>query len=245
MIKAIADGPDGRKIMPADDLARKKAASGMRYFASRTGTRRNLDAIGNAGFGLLVSRAGEWRVESWTCRRTNERRKFHFAADNGAWADFMAEREFDDGEYDRFLDWLTAQPIIAEWLVLPDIVAGGLRSLELSVRWSNRCLSACPLVLLAVQDGMNEQDLAPLVGPKVGVFLGGSTPWKISNMARWGEFCRLRGLHYHAARVNTGKRMAAAIAAGADSADGSSASRYAETVPLLDLATRQSDLFAL
>jgi len=212
------------------------------YYASRTGTRRNLDAIGNAGWGLLVSRAGVWRTEAWTCSRTGERRKFKIVGDNGAWADHMAGREFDEDQFDRFLDWVSSQPIIPTWLVLPDIVAGGIRSLELSVRWSNRCLAVCPLVLLAVQDGMNEQDVAPLVGPKVGVFLGGSTQWKISNMARWGEFCRLHDLHYHAARVNTAKRMAAAIAAGANSADGSSASRYAVTVPLLHFASRQLDL---
>ena len=109
-------------------------------YASRTGTRRNLDALRTAGWGLLVSRAGVWRTEGFD----------RICGDNGAWADFRAGRAFDEDAYDRFLDWLATQPVIADWLVLPDIVAGGLRSLELSCRFFNRCLSVAPLVLIAV-----------------------------------------------------------------------------------------------
>jgi hypothetical protein len=165
-------------------------------------------------------------------------------ADNGAWADFQTGRSFDEDAFDRFLDWLAMQSVVPRTLILPDIVAGGLASLELSLRWSNRCLSVCPLVLLAVQDGMTEQDVEPLVGRSVGVFLGGSTQWKISNMAAWGAFCHRLGLYYHVGRVNTEKRMALAIAAGVDSVDGTSATRYAVTLPRLDRASRQPDLLA-
>lgn len=213
----------------------------MMAYASRTGTRRNLNLLGNAGWGLLVSRAGVWRREHWIDRKTGEERKFSIVGDNGAWSDHKAERDFDSDAFDRFLDWIAEHA--PEWIVLPDIVAGGLRSLELSVRWSNRCLSVSPMALIAVQDGMIDADVAPLVGPKIGVFLGGSTPWKISTMAAWGEFCRLHGIYYHVARANTGKRIAMAVAAEADSFDGSSASRYALTLPLLDNARRQQDMF--
>lgn len=158
-------------------------------YASRTGTRRNLDALRGRGWGLLVSRAGVWRTEGFD----------NIVGDNGAWSDFQAGREFDEDAFDRFLDWIA--PYNPRWIVLPDIVAGGLRSLELSVRWSNRCLSVSPMVLVAVQDGMTAADVAPMVGPKVGVFLGGSTQWKISTMAQWGAFCRHAGVHYHVARV--------------------------------------------
>lgn len=119
------------------------------------------------------------------------------------------------------------------------------RQLELSLRWSNRCLSACPMVLIAVQDGMTETDLEHLVGRKVGIFLGGSTAWKLATMARWGSFCARRGVYYHVARVNTERRTWMAVAAGADSIDGSSASRYAVTLPMLDRAAKQTDLHAL
>lgn len=132
----------------------------------------------------------------------------------------------------------------ADWIALPDIVAGGLPSLELSARWLNRCLAACPLALLPVQDGMSESDIAPLVGRSVGVFLGGSTEWKLANMERWGAFCAERDLYYHVARVNSPKRFALATAAGATSVDGSNATRFSCNMPRLDWASRQPDLFA-
>lgn len=199
-------------------------------YASRTGTRRNLAALRAAGWGLLVSRAGEWRTEGFD----------RYCLDNGAWADFQASRAFDGDAFERLIDKLGAG---ADWIVLPDIVAGGIASLELSLRWSNRCLSVCPLVLIAVQDGMQETDLEHLVGRSVGIFLGGSTAWKLATMGAWGSFCARLGVYYHVARVNTERRMWMAIAAGADSIDGSSASRYAVTLPMLDRAARQRDLF--
>ena len=133
-----------------------------------------------------MSRAGVWRTEGFD----------HYVLDNGAWSDFQASRPFDDVAFERLIERLGAR---AQWIVLPDIVAGGLASLELSLRWSNRCLSACPMVLLAVQDGMTEADVSPFVGPAIGLFLGGSTPWKISTMAAWGAFCCSRGVYYHVA----------------------------------------------
>lgn len=202
----------------------------MMAYASRTGTRRNLDALRAAGWGLLVSRAGEWRTEGFD----------RYVLDNGAWADFQAGRAFDEDAFEALLDKLGSG---AEWVVLPDIVAGGRASLDLSMRWLNRCLSVCPLVLLPVQDGMEEADVRGLVGRSVGIFLGGSTPWKLARMAAWGAFARQYSLHYHVARVNTEKRIWLATAAGADSIDGSSATRYAVTLPMLDRAMKQGDLF--
>ena len=85
-------------------------------------------------------------------------------------------------------------------------------------------------------------DLAPLVGPSVGIFLGGSTEWKLARMADWGAFCREHGCHFHVARVNTIRRIRMAHAAMAHSIDGTSATRFATTLPALDLAARQPDL---
>jgi hypothetical protein len=201
----------------------------MICYASRTGTKRNLAALRSRDWRLLVSRVGEWRDEG-----------FRYGLDNGAWADYQAGVAFDEASFERLIDRMGAQ---ADWIVLPDIVAGGLDSLRLSTRWLNRCLSLCSLALLPVQDGMTEADVSPCVGPSVGVFLGGSTPWKETTMRQWGEFCAARQLHYHVARVNTRRRFLLAAAASATSVDGSSATRYAVTLPKLDHWARQPDLF--
>lgn len=214
-------------------------------YASQTCTRRNLDALRAAGWRLLLSRAaqssGGWQPFG-----------FRYCLDNGRWADFQEglrlgrgeSMPFDEPRQAQFEQLLDLRGAGCDFVILPDTVAGGMASLEMSVRWSNRVLSAAPLALIPVQDGMEPTDLAPLVGPSVGIFLGGSTEWKLARMADWGQFCADHGVYYHIGRVNTGRRFKMAHAAGAHSVDGSSATRYAKTLPLLDGARRQPDMFA-
>lgn len=206
----------------------------LRCYSSRTGTRRNLAALRRNQWGLLVSRAGVWRREGFD----------DWVGDNGAWADFQAGREFNEYEYERFLDWVVGQSVPPKWLVLPDIVAGGPLSLALSVRYLNRCLSIADLVLIAVQDGMTTDDLETLVNSRVGIFLGGSTEWKIENMRKWGDFCHEKEIYYHVARVNTIRRIELAIFSGATSIDGSNASRYSKNIIKLSFHARQRNLFS-
>lgn len=163
--------------------------------------------------------------------------------DNGAWADFQAGRQFNEEAYERFLEWVAIQDVPPRWLVLPDIVAGGYRSLALSIRYLNRCLSITNLVLIAVQDGITTDDLAPLVGSRVGIFLGGTTEWKLENMRKWGEFCSTMEIYYHVARVNSIRRIELAIYSGAYSIDGSNVSRYSKNINKLHFASRQLNLY--
>lgn len=210
-----------------------RRAKEMIYYASRTGTGRNLKALKEAGFGLLVSRCGVWRTEG-----------FRYIIDPGTWSDYQTGSEFDGEAFERLVDLLGAG---ADFIILPDIVAGGLRSLDLSVkwlrRWDNR-RSELPLLLIAVQDGMRPADVEHLVGPNVGIFLGGSTKWKLETMVMWGVWCAERGIHYHAARINTLQRFHLAHDAGALSADGSSGTRFAKTIPLLIRGQRQPSLLS-
>jgi hypothetical protein len=211
----------------------------MICYASYTNTRRNLAALRRHGWGLMLS------PYNTHCMLESLRigcHGFRICGDNGAWSAFNAGRPFDEDAYERFLEWI--EPFSPDWLVLPDIVAGGMASLDLSMRYLNFCRASASVVLIAVQDGMTPDDLAPLVGPSVGIFLGGSTEWKLAHMPEWGAFCAERGIHYHVARVNTLKRMYLAIAAGADSIDGSSISRYAVTAPKLTYASQHCDLFS-
>lgn len=199
-------------------------------YAARTGTRRNLAALRAAGWRLMISRAGVWRTEG-----------FAYALDNGAWSDFRLGRPFDADRFAALVDRLGGE---ADWVVAPDIVAGGHASLDLSVSWLPRLLDCSQLVLVPVQDGLEPADLVSLVGPRVGVFLGGSTEWKLARMIDWGRFAAEHKCHYHVGRVNTLRRFRLAAIAGADSVDGSSASRYAQTLPALDFAARQPDMWA-
>ena len=76
-------------------------------YASRTGTRRNLDALRRAGWRLMVSARGPLRPE-----------RFGYALDNGAWTAFQRGEPFDVPAFDRAVALLGPG---ADWIVLPDI----------------------------------------------------------------------------------------------------------------------------
>lgn len=197
-------------------------------YASRTGTKRNLDALRGAGWHLLVSARGVLRHEG-----------FPYALDNGAWTAFQKGEPFDEAAFLKAIDLLGAG---AEWIVIPDIVSAGHTSLGFSLSWLPR-LAHFPRLLLAVQDGLKPSDVSHLLSPRIGVFLGGSTEWKESTMRDWGAICRRRGAWFHVGRVNTRIRIRLCKDAGADSFDGSSPSRYCKMLPRLDAEVRQMHLW--
>lgn len=199
-------------------------------YASRTGTRRNLDALRRAGWRLLLSPTGVLRHEG-----------FAYCLDNGAWTYHQLGVLFDEA---RFAAALAAFGPGADFVITPDIVLGGRDSLALSLSWLPRVLAHTRLALIPVQDGMVAADVADLVGDRVGIFVGGSTQWKERSLPVWAGVRRATGCYLHVGRVNTARRIAICAAAGADSFDGTSASRYAVTIPELDRARRQGDLFA-
>ena len=140
---------------------------------------------------------------------------------------------------DSLCDWGPG----AEWTVLPDVVAGGLDSLAFSLTWLSRIGG---LRLLAVQDGMTPDDVRPYLRPSVGLFLGGTTEWKLATMYEWGRLAAQAGCHYHVARVNTHRRIRMCAAAGAHSFDGTSASRFSVNAgPLAEVARAEASQLGL
>ena len=113
-----------------------------------------------------------------------------------------------------------------------------------SLRWKERLRGMPTKLLFAVQNGMQIDDVASLLSPAVGIFIGGTTEWKEATAQAWGSLARRRNCHLHVGRVNSARRIRICAAAGANSFDGSGVSRYAEALPRLDRATRQADLFA-
>ena len=205
-------------------------------YASRTGTRRNLAALRAAGWRLIVSATGVHRTEG-----------FHYALDNGAWTAHQQGRAFDVAAFKRLVAQLGAD---ADFVVAPDIVGGGLPSLDLSLSWLPRLMSSCARVLIPVQEGMTADDLRPHLSSTVGIFVGGQPEvrgsgrieWKLLTLPTWAALARERSAYLHVGRVNTQRRILACSAAGADSFDGTCASRYVCTLPGLDRALRQRPL---
>jgi len=201
-------------------------------YAARTGTRRNLDALRGADWRLMVSARGVLRTEG-----------FPYALDNGAWTAFQRGEPFDVPAFERAVKMLGSG---ADWIVVPDIVMGSLASLAFSRRWLKNLRRRVALrdqtFLIAVQNGMEPKHLRRLLGRKVGIFVGGDTEWKLATMKQWADLAHSRGAICHVGRVNTAVRIHACEAAGVDSFDGSSASRFSVTLRPLELARQQTDL---
>ncbi len=163
-----------------------------------------------------------------------------FALDNGAWTAFQRKEPFDVPAFLRAVDLFGER---ADWVVIPDIVAGGLSSLDFSLSWIDR-LTSCKRLLLAVQDGMSVDDIRPFLSDRIGIFVGGSTDWKLATAIEWGHLAHEVGCYIHVGRVNTVRRIRLCAAAGANSFDGTSATMFSQTLPMLDGARRACDLFA-
>tara|TARA_R110000824_G_scaffold102870_2_gene244699 strand:- start:243 stop:812 length:570 start_codon:yes stop_codon:yes gene_type:complete len=161
-----------------------------------------------------------------------------YALDNGAWSAHTAGEDFDEAAFAHALEVLGAE---ADWTVVPDIVAGGIKSLDFSLSWLDRVRTYGP-ALLAVQDGMLPNDVRGYLSSSVGIFLGGSTPWKLSSMRSWGQLAREVGCWFHVGRVNTVRRIRMCDDSGADSFDGSSVSRFIVNLHRLDNGVRQQSL---
>lgn len=146
--------------------------------------------------------------------------------DAAAWSEI-----WDAEAYQKRLDqaWDRGTPSIA---VVPDIVASGPESLELSKTWLRKTgLDALPYNwpwFLAVQDGMSpeaveafvvENNAEPRNTPIAGLFLGGTQEFKDATAADWAALAHSLGLRAHYGRAGSVKRLKAAIAAGFDSCD--------------------------
>jgi len=201
----------------------------LRGYASMTGTLRNLAALDDAGWHVLLSPAGSLNPKGRP-----------YALDNGAWTAHQQGTEFDSDAFMHAVDKVGEK---AEWIVLPDIVMGGQRSLDLSLSWLEKLAGLPARLLIAVQNGMTLDDVRNHLNPMVGIFVGGDSAWKEETTPMWGSLARRRNCYLHVGRVNSQRRIAICAAAGADSFDGTSVTRYAVTMRPLDAARRQSDLF--
>ena len=201
-------------------------------YCSRTGTLKTLAklAASPAGWRLLVCATGRWYHHG-----------FAYGVDNGAWTAHNQGKEFDADAFRGVLDWSREQHA-PDWIVVPDIL-GSPRSLDFSREWLAEVERFTELPLIAVQDGMSGPDVEDLVERGCGIFLGGSTEYKVSTISSWGDFCRERGAYYHVGRVNSQKRIRMCAAAGVDSVDGTSVARFPSTLRKLDDAFRQRELF--
>lgn len=197
----------------------------MRVYVGQTRSSRLIAELAELGFGECTQR-GE-----------NAARRQPWFLDNGAFTDFKAGRDFDGAAWCETFARHRGAPA-PDFVVLPDIVGGGRRSLDFSIDWYATTRELCletwqrvPPLYVAVQDGMTAADVDEAIGFGDGVFVGGSLEWKL--LAAPGIIERAHGggtyvdgcppldlpKPVHVGRVGSGRRIVWSRFCEADSID--------------------------
>lgn len=165
------------------------------------------------------------------------RRRFPWFYDNGAFRDWRDKKQFDGVQFERDMRRIRyshGDDATPNFIILPDVVGAGTRSLRFSGEWWHS-VEGLPAAL-AVQDGMSERDvaswldraeslLAELPGthkpPVPWLFVGGTLPWKLKTAEAWTRFAHARNMFVHVGRVGTPDRLRWASDIDVDSIDSS------------------------
>jgi len=191
----------------------------------------------------LVLREGWGRM--WVYRKISALPNERWGFDNGVFKVWdkrgpMRADQFDEPGYlsrlARARD--VGRPYLA---VAPDLPAAGSDSLNFSLRWRDR-LADWPWYL-AVQDGMTTDDVAPHIAGFDGVFVGGSTPFKMT-LPDWVSFAHEHGRKCHYARCTSPKRLHWAKSLGCDSIDSSQPLWSWQALRAFEHASKQQEMFA-
>ena len=136
--------------------------------------------------------------------------------DNGAFGWWVRGEAFNEDIYAQRLQAALGlgKPYMA---IVPDIVAGGMESLEYSLGWVARLPRKWPWYF-AVQDGMEESEVAKVLYMFDGIFLGGSDKFK-ATAYRWSCIAHEQGKRFHYGRAGTLRKLQAAYNVDSDSCD--------------------------
>ena len=142
----------------------------------------------------------------------------NFALDNGAFSSYINGTPFDDESFLKIVDRIGSK---ADFIILPDRVAEGKRSLEYSEIWRKFLPDDCRYYL-AVQNGMKAEMLKSQFLELIdGIFIGGTMEWKLRYGSYWSDFAHSTGLKCHAGRIGTLNGLMWADKNGLDSVDSS------------------------
>ena len=177
----------------------------------------SLDKVEELNLGIMVASSATWEP------RKNYSR-VPCALDNGAFQCWRRGFPFMADVFRKTLSKAYHVGLKLDFVVCPDLVAMGLKSLDFSMRWAHGELESAPRLALAVQDGMTPDDVTPgyHMKPFTHIFIGGTVNWKWQTAQEWIDHAHKHGLKCHIGQCGTLDRIAAAERMGADSVDSTS-----------------------
>lgn len=173
----------------------------------------SLDRVESYGLGIMVASSATWEPRKSYAR-------VRCALDNGAFQCRRRGFPFMEDVFLRTLNKAYDVGLTLDFIVCPDIVGGGRRSLEFSMEWACGRLKSAPNLALAVQDGVKTKDItAHHLSRFSHIFVGGSADWKWSVAGEWVEFAHRHGKMAHIGQCGRIDYLKAAKRVGADSVD--------------------------
>jgi hypothetical protein len=146
-------------------------------------------------------------------------RRRPWALDNAAFIAFKANKPWDREGFVGAVERAADYRYPPDFVVAPDIVAGGWDSLQRSLDWLQWLKDQKMPVYLAVQDGMTLDGVAPYVHDFDGIFVGGGEVWKILSGWWWVRLAHAVGRPCHIGRISGRERVRLVKSWGTDSID--------------------------
>ena len=139
-----------------------------------------------------------------------------FALDNGRFSVWSRGKQWKAGDFRKHLDEAAEVGYDPLWVVVPDVVQDGPRTLEEWCRWYDRLKPYGWNLALAVQQGITPDIVKKLDNQPDVIFIGGgNTIWKWRYARQWCEEFR----RVHIGAVGTERRLWMAQRCGAESSD--------------------------
>jgi hypothetical protein len=203
----------------------------MKIYLGNSGCTWKIEEKLDKGYGVMISSPSSMR------------KYYHqtfCALDNGAYSAWTKGYGFDEYLFLKQLSMCIQKKLKLDFVVSPDIVAGGVESVYFSIDWARR-LVGHPLYF-AVQDGMQPEHVNPTLHMFKGIFIGGTLKWKLETGQMWVEWAHSHQKPCHIGRVGTFENLRWAKQIGADSVDSTTFTRN-DTMHIIEHFNNHQDLF--
>jgi hypothetical protein len=180
---------------------------------------KKMNKIKEYGLGIMISSSPVFKPQKCFS-------EVFCALDNGAFPAWQKGYPFPEKTFLETIDKCYELGIKLDFIVCPDIVVGGRRSLDFSFEWADGRLKTAPNLALVLQDGVTPDILRGYGFDRFKVlFVGGTKEWKKSTYVGWAEFCKTFKLQCHVGGCGTLNFLEICERAGVTSVDSTNFSR--------------------
>lgn len=180
---------------------------------------RKFQKVKDNEMGIMIS-------SSPITKPSKEFRDVPCALDNGAFPAHKKGYPFMEKVFLNTMDECYRLGIKLDFIVCPDIVGGGEKSLDFSCEWAMGRLKTAPNLAIVVQDGM----IAPMIDEHVlslftHLFVGGSPDWKWRTIPGWASLCHSYKIPCHVGQCGTLQKLQLCKKLGVTSVDSTNFAR--------------------